>query len=76
MVKENPIEVQEKVESFIENLDESFVNEEDIEKIHEEKIAEFDKNNKIAELTEKINILEQEISKRDNLIDKFKTLLN
>lgn len=69
-------EEQSSADSFVENLDDNFVNEEDIEKIHEEKLAEFDKNNKIAELNEKINLLEQEIYKRDNLIDKFKSLLN
>ena len=71
-LEQQPVEV----ESFIENLDENFVNEEDIEKIHQEKLAEFDKNNQIAELSEKIIFLEQEIYKRDNLIDKFKSLLN
>lgn len=73
---EIPVEVPEVQEFTVENLDESFVNEEDIEKIHEEKLAEFDKNNQIAELTEKINFLESEVSKRDSLIEKFKSLLN
>jgi len=63
-------------ETFVENLDDNFVNEEDIEKIHQEKLEEFDRNNQISQLSEKIIFLEQEISKRDNLIDKFKTLLN
>ena len=70
---ESPFET---TEFTVENLDDTFVNEEDIEKIHEEKLAEFDKNNVIAELTEKINFLEQEVTKRDSLIEKFKSLLN
>ena len=71
--EESPFET---TEFTVENLDDTFVNEEDIEKIHEEKLAEFDKNNVIAELTEKINFLEQEVTKRDSLIEKFKSLLN
>ena len=39
-------------------------------------MTEYDKNNKIAELTEKINFLENEVSKRETLIEKFKSLLN
>ena len=75
--EETTVTPEPEVQEFtVENLDESFVNEEDIEKIHEEKLAEFDKNNQIAELTEKINILEKEVSKRDILIEKFKSLLN
>ena len=81
-VVQEPVTYESKVpeteiqEFSVEDLDESFVNEEDIEKIHEEKLAEFDKNNQIAELTEKINFLENEVSKRDTLIEKFKSLLN
>lgn len=60
----------------VENLDEEFLNNDDIEKIHNEKLELYEKNNKIAELSEKINFLELEISKKDELIDKFKSLLN
>ena len=60
----------------VENLDEEFLNNDDIEKIHNEKLELYEKNNKIAELLEKINFLELEISKKDELIDKFKSLLN
>ena len=60
----------------VENLDEEFLNNDDIEKIHNDKLELYEKNNKIAELSEKINFLELEISKKDELIDKFKSLLN
>ena len=76
-----PIEAElpiysEENEVIVEKLDEEFLNEDDIEKIHKEKLELYEKNNKIAELLEKINFLELEISKKDVLIDKFKTLLN
>ena len=67
---------RENSEIIVESLDEEFLNNDDIEKIHNEKLEIYEKNNKIAELTEKINFLELEISKKDALIDKFKTLLN
>ena len=63
-------------ELIVENLDEDFLNEDNIEKIHKEKLEIYEKNNKIAELSEKISFLELEISKKDVLIDKFKSLLN
>ena len=85
--KEESLESSENLESpeyserkddglVVENLDEEFLNNDDIEKIHNEKLELYEKNNKIAELSEKINFLELEISKKDELIDKFKTLLN